>query len=316
MLRVGLLCAAALALALHAHLLLAGRIAPQLRALGARIVLPSARACAPRGLTPHVLVYNRLEKTGSSTLYKVIDTLAVRNNFTHVRMAEFYNASAARSAIAAALLLPHRALISEHFAFPEFEEALPEGAPRRVAYMQVVREPVARCVSWYHWSRYSWANPWTAANLEAFGNATLDECAASATSARCLNCPPLHQAQAFCGANDGACFDGALGSQAVLQRALRHIDAHYPVVGLTERLEASLALLEATFPDFFAGALGVLRHPDFKSARVFKGRAAGYPQPSNATLGFLSQRLRGEEWLYANLAARLAGQLACHAAAP
>jgi len=314
MLRVSLLCAAALALALHAHLLLAGRAAPQLRLLRARA------PCAPRGLSPHVLVYNRLEKTGSSTLYKVIDALAARNNFTHVRVADLHNASAARAAIAAALLQPQRALVSEHFAFPELEEGaeegllLPEGALRRVAYMQVVREPAARCVSWYHWSRYSWVNPWTAANLAAHGNATLDACAASADQQRCLNCPPLHQAQAFCGANGGACFDGSLGSRAVLQRAARIIDAHYPVVGLTERLEDSLALLEAAFPGFFAGALGVLRHPGFRSARVFKGRAAGYPQPSNATLALLSQRLRGEEQLYASLAARLAGQLACLAA--
>ena len=305
MLRVLLLCVSALVFALQGHLLLQGRPLPAL--LPARLFSTPALhpGCAPLGLAPHVLVYNRLEKTGSSTLLSVIDALAARNNFSHVRLPQLYNASAARGAIGAALLRPQRTLLSEHFAFPELEDD-------RVAYVQVVRDPVARCVSWYHWSRYSHDNPWTASNRRAFGTAALDECVAGPPAAPpgCLNCPPLHQAQAFCGANGGPCFDGSLGSPEVLRRAARTVEASYPVVGLTERLEASLALLEGAFPQFFAGALAVLRRPGFASARVFRG-TAGYPRPSNGTKALLAQHLRGEQQLYAQLEARLAAQLAC-----
>ena len=312
--RICLLCTAALILVIHSHFLLE-RAAPALLAPFALLRPPSTASgsgCAPRGLRPHVLVYNRLEKTGSSTLYSLIDALAVRNNFTHVRLQDFYNATAANAAIGAALLQPQRSLVSEHFAFPEHLE---EGLKGRVSYMQVVRAPVERCVSWYHWSRYSWPNPWTQRNLALYGNATLDECmapaAAGGSTPACLNCPPLHQAQAFCGANGGQCHDGTMGSTLVLQQAARHIEAHYPIVGLTEQLEATLALLEVTFPQFFEGALAAFKHPDFRSQRVFKGRAARYPHPSNATRRLLSQHLRGEEQLYAQLAARLAAQKAC-----
>lgn len=294
----------------------------------------SSSGCAPLNLLPHVLVYNRLEKTGSSTLYSIIDALAVRNNFTHVRLPEFYNASAARAAIGVALRQSQRSLVSEHFSFPEYTSSSSQGDLGRVSYMQVVRAPVDRCVSWYHWSRYSWDNPWTAGNRAAFGNASLDECLEEGLPPphpppTCLNCPPLHQAQSFCGANGGPCFsdhspaaatDAAvtattLSSQEVIGRALRHIEAHYPVVGLTERLEDTLALLEGTFPQFFAGALQVLRHPDFKSARVFKGKAVGYPKPSNATRRLLGEYLWGEEQLYSHLAKRLEQQHACRGAA-
>lgn len=310
--RVTLFLCAALIFIIHSHFILE-RAAPLLAPFA--LLRPrgsaSGNGCAPRGLHPHVLVYNRLEKTGSSTLYRLIDALAVRNNFTHVRLRDYYNATAAHAAIGAALLRPERSLVSEHFAFPEYRE---EGLRGRVSYMQVVRAPIERCVSWYHWSRYSWPNPWTQRNLALYGNATLDECmapAAGGSTPACLNCPPLHQAQAFCGANGGGCHDGSMGSLQVLQRAARHIAAHYPVVGLTERLETTLALLEATFPQFFEGALAAFKHPGFRSERVFKGRAAGYPHPSNATRMLLSHHLRGEEQLYAQLEARLAAQEAC-----
>jgi len=261
-------------------------------------------ACAP-AIHPHVLVYNRLEKTGSSTLNRVISALAKVNAFEHLQLLTLYNASFARAAIAAALLRPQRTLISEHFSFPE-------GAAddARVAFMQVVRAPVSRCTSWYYWSRYSWDNPWTAANRQRFGNATLDACMVSSRPA-CLNCPPLHQVQSFCGANGGPCFDGSLGAGDVAARAWGNREAHYPVVGLTEAFEDTLEVLEAAFPDFFHGARSVLRQPAFENERVSRGRLKQYVLPSNATRSALARHLGAEEHFYARIKARFTEQLAC-----
>ena len=269
--------------------------------------LPSS-ACLP-ALHPRVLVYNRLEKTASSTLYSIINALAGANNFSHVRLPgnSFHDAGAARAALQAALESGRLTLLSEHFAFPEAPE---DG---RVAYMQLLRQPVERCISWYYWSRYSWENPWTAGNLAAYGNGTLDECLAQPGWAQgCLNCPPLHQVQSFCGADGGPCFQGSsLSPEQVLGRAWANLQQHYPVVGLTEQLEGSLSLLEAAFPDFFAGATRLYRQPGFSRARVLQGRAAQYVLPSAASRALLQGHLEGEGQLYERVRARWGEQVEC-----
>ena len=195
-----LLAAALLASLLNAALLPARRASHRQRTAEASALRLTAAASRREDLTssctisprrPHVLVYNRLEKTGSTTLHLVIDALAARNGFTHVRLParDFYNGSAARAAIRAALRRPQRSLVSEHFAFPGALGAAADDA--RVSYMQVLRAPTARCVSWYYWSRFSWDNPWTAGNRRRFGNATLDACLASAGGGG--GAPPLPQ---------------------------------------------------------------------------------------------------------------------------
>jgi hypothetical protein len=89
------------------------------------------------------------------------------------------------------------------------------------------------------------------------GNATLDECLAQPEHLwpSCLQCPPMAQALAFCGRENGTCSD--MAAEQVLERAWSNVRAHYSV-GITEDLSGTAALLEARFPTFFAGMTAAL----------------------------------------------------------
>ena len=59
---------------------------------------------------------------------------------------------------------------------------------------------------------------------------------------------------AFCG-HDLAC--AAFNSEEVLQRAKANVDKFYPVVGVLENLNQSLAVMEHKLPHVFKGATKV-----------------------------------------------------------
>jgi hypothetical protein len=77
----------------------------------------SLHRCAPRH--PQILVYNRIPKAGSSTVIAVLQQLAKANRFDLQMPTPYYNASAARAPILAALASGRRTLVCNHFNFPE-----------------------------------------------------------------------------------------------------------------------------------------------------------------------------------------------------
>jgi hypothetical protein len=249
--------------------------------------------CAPR--RPHVLVYNRIPKAGSSTMIALIQRMAERNDFDFVLPVPYYNHTAARGAIFAALASGRRTLVCNHFNFPQLLYA------DRVAYMNIVRKPVERCTSVYYYTRYGdRARALKADVLARYGNQSLDECMArpAAQLAACFNCPPAEQALAFCGREDGDCGDVAHG--VVLHRAWANVQAHF-FVGVTEHLAATVDALAAIFPDFFAGAPSVLSAlPEQKVTHT----RAEYRQPSAASQAAMAAWAGPDEELYARAAAQ------------
>merc|ERR1711894_144285 len=59
---------------------------------------------------------------------------------------------------------------------------------------------------------------------------------------------------AFCGHEDWC---SEFNSKRVLQRAKLNIEKHYPVVGVLEEINMTLAVLENRYPTFFDGAIKI-----------------------------------------------------------
>lgn len=216
---------------------------------------------------PQVLVYNRINKAGSSTMIALIQLLRKKNNFTVIRPTGFYNPNAARDCISKALLQGNaRSLVVEHFNYPSYH------VDQRVAYINVVRQPFDRAVSNYCYARYG---PRSVASMEEyirrFGNKTFDECVATPVVERhCFSDSSGSYSDVFCGPEDGGCVNLSLDEQMSL--ALENMKEHY-VVGLTEQFAATTELLAARFPSFFKGAPEL--YATMKSVRVTQNRSAG-----------------------------------------
>lgn len=156
-------------------------------------------------LEARVVVYNRVPKSGSSSLKHILRQLAQLQGFRLVNvrslaLSAYYdltpvppeevlvcNTSQLVAHIKLALDAPRRTLFFGHFQWPGVVDP-------RLVYINVVREPTASCTSWYYFSRYAHlvggvngSNLQLAGNSRrlpeltqrAFGNVTIDECLAS-----------------------------------------------------------------------------------------------------------------------------------------
>ena len=283
-------------------------------------------SCTPA--FPHVLVYTRVPKTGSSSLRSVIDELARSNNFT-VSPGSFRSVEELRAAIDAALASPTRTVIVWHAPFAGDAPALRDG---RVAYFSMLRDPVAQCVSSYYYHR------WLAAQVLSQGqqpdyfrplidtiNVTLDAClaplldstaGASAGALQpapwplCLTCGP--QAAYFCESPELRAPNGpALGpvpgaAGDVLRTAMRTTEAHYRVVGLVESLADTVDVLERVYPRFFAGGGTVFRSfsADRSHSNSHKSPGRLWSPASPETLAELAPLLAHDTVFYARTRAR------------
>merc|ERR1712213_135400 len=69
----------------------------------------------------------------------------------------------------------------------------------------------------------------------------------------------------FCG-HDEVCFK--FNNMIAMRRAMSNVEKFYPVVGVTEKMNLTLAVLEKTMPEYFEGATEAY----YKSNYVISGR--------------------------------------------
>lgn len=103
-------------------------------------------SCRPR--YPKIIVYNRVPKAGSTTLIAILKELAKENNFDFVMPEPYHDHELVKQAILDALISGKKTVICNHFNYPEFLYA------KNIAYINILREPVDRCVSSYYYARY------------------------------------------------------------------------------------------------------------------------------------------------------------------
>ena len=161
-------------------------------------------------------------------------------------------------------------------------------------YINFVRNPVERIISWFYYIRA----PWYHLDLDEYNNTvqvshfksvrqlkqTMEDCFESGHHSDCVlrshmsvhNDPgmPEYSSQItfFCG-NDPEC-DVFNGSGA-FKRAVENVEKYFPVVGVLEELDSSLRVLEAFLPRYFSGASEILaKEPSekHKNKNIYKQR--------------------------------------------
>ena len=262
--------------------------------------------CSQPGLNktprdPLVLLYNRVPKAGSSSMTSLINKLSSKHNFKMLGWFDLpsHDFDAVQAAVQDALAKGEKTVIAQHFHFPEIVH-------EDVAYINVLREPVARCTNQYYYLRYGDRREEDRKKvLDKYGDLTIDECIDSGNQATCFNCDGWKQSLFFCGQDGGEC--GDFSPNEVLVRAKEVVDSHY-VVGVIEDFEGTVAVMEKLFPTFFEGGLELLKK--VKPQRVTQG-SSSYVPPSNSSISAIKSLLKQDEELYAYVKKNLDAYKAC-----
>ncbi|XP_050730349.1 heparan sulfate 2-O-sulfotransferase pipe-like isoform X1 [Eriocheir sinensis] len=223
--------------------------------------------------TPHVLFFNRVPKCGSEMLVLLLQWLQARNGFRHVRL---------KNSVRRYLTRDEQAALVE-----EVGERLQESPEPRVSfdrhvyftnfsnhgfkmplYLNLVRDPVEKVASRFYYARvtprpgaatppgYTRPAPPRYTSLEECLQHHDPECTFLPGHMYDLTIPY------FCGHKE---FCRELNNEAALREAKRQVEAWFPVVGILEEVNVTLAVLQHRLPHYFAGVLD-LYHNDLLAA--------------------------------------------------
>ena len=242
---------------------------------------------------PLVVVYNRYPKSGSTTMRALIEGLGKVHGFA-VADLKPVGAWMQEHALSPGVELKRRLpFLPPVMASPEevIQRLLAHGAPAmvighfpypanvtdaRVAFINLVREPVEHCVSNYYYSiKLGRLN--TTNSLEDCVAATGAAAVAAASPSLCtcswFGSIPYLSGDAWLGTDDSwlgnkrFSLDRARRAE-LLARAKENVDERYAVVGILPEIAAFVARLEALLPQFFGGAGALMAEQKRMNARV------------------------------------------------
>lgn len=203
-----------------------------------------------------VVLYNRVPKTGSTSLMNIAYELYKHNNFRVVGLKVVQYKHTLTTADQASLVanmsqqqLP--ALFHGHFAYFNPGRL---GSSLSPVYINLVRAPLDRLVSHYYFLRYGDDVLVNKVRAKEGDTTTFDACVAAGGP----DCDPRKlwlQVPFFCGSAP-QCWDP--GSEWALATAKRNLASQYLVVGVTEEMDSFVQVLEQLLPDFFSGAVDFL----------------------------------------------------------
>lgn len=248
--------------------------------------------CSPP--EPLIILFNHVPKAAGITLEWIMKELAPVNNFTlhpwpavEDRLKHDY----LRGVLLDAIKRRERLVITSHFLFPDDFADHPD-----IAFLNTVREPAERCVSFYYFVRYGDLMPedWRQKNLKMFGDMSLEDCLDGRMPVPpppldCAMCQPS-QAKYFCGREMGPCQKMSDDEQA--ENALHNIENHYGAVGISEQMDRTVELFEVMYPSFFRGARSTMLRIGPANVNQHK------PYTSPETLAKYRKRLTADVRLY------------------
>ncbi|XP_066992241.1 heparan sulfate 2-O-sulfotransferase pipe [Anabrus simplex] len=215
-----------------------------------------------------IVFFNRVPKVGSQTFMELLRRLAVRNQFgfhrDHIQRVETIRLAPPDQLNLAAHVnsFVPPAVYVKHVCFTNFSAF---GLPEPI-YVNIVRDPVERVISWYYYVRAPWyyverkqAFPdiplpdphWLKKDFETCVLRGDRECRYLEGETREGIGDHRRQSLFFCGHSD-ACTP--FNTEGALQRAKTAVERHYAVVGVLEDLNTTLTVFEHYVPRFFAGA--------------------------------------------------------------
>ncbi|XP_023345285.1 heparin sulfate O-sulfotransferase-like isoform X2 [Eurytemora carolleeae] len=209
---------------------------------------------------PPVLMYNRIPKTGSTSLMNIAYEIRSQNRYRIVQVRltsagsknilSFNDQLEISRNISAWSSLP--LLFHGHFAY--FEPST-LGVDVHPVFINLIRKPLERLVSYYYFLRYGDDILEDKVRSKQGDTTTFDEC----VERNQPDCDPKKlwmQIPFFCGSSPH-CWEP--GSSWALEQAKQNLINKYLVVGVTEDLESFVTVLELLLPQYFAGGVQYLR---------------------------------------------------------
>ncbi|XP_019769709.2 heparan sulfate 2-O-sulfotransferase pipe [Dendroctonus ponderosae] len=218
-----------------------------------------------------VVFFNRVPKVGSQTLMELLRRLSIRNDFgfhqDRVQRVETIRLAPEDQAALSALVSSYEepSVYIKHVCFTNVSSF---GLPEPI-YINLVRDPVERVISWYYYVRAPWyyverkiAFPdlplpdpkWLKKDFEQCVLSGDRECKYLKGEVREGIGDHRRQSMFFCG-HHVDCLP--FNTDGALERAKRAVEENYAVVGVLEEMNTTLAVLEHYVPRFFEGASDV-----------------------------------------------------------
>ncbi|XP_001656685.2 heparin sulfate O-sulfotransferase [Aedes aegypti] len=241
-----------------------------------------------------VVIYNRVPKTGSTSFVNLTYDLCRKNAFhvLHINITANMHVMSlpnqirfVRNVTAWDAMKP--AFYHGHLAYLNFAKL---GVPAaRPLYINLIRKPLDRLVSYYYFLRYGDDYRPHLVRHRAGDTMTFDEC----VSRQKPDCDPTNmwlQIPFFCG-HAAECWKP--GSTWALEQAKRNLVNEYFLVGVTEEMDEFIELLEVALPRFFKGATDHFR----KSSKSHLRRTKSKVEPQSETI---SQIQKSSIWQMEN----------------
>jgi len=202
-----------------------------------------------RSTGSNVLVYNRVPKCASETMLSIIRKMSVRNRFRY-RNSRIYWKQVLTPKEEIALEAELRRNPSASMLFDRhfyIFDLVKRDQAANFEWVNMVREPVSRLVSQFHYLRSArrWSKKARKPPPEWFSK-SLDRCVEE-KDPECLVGSGAQDLQLtyFCGSNI-ECGDPT--SRRALQLAMFNLEKRFAVVGVMEEFDTSIALMEALLP--------------------------------------------------------------------
>ncbi|XP_013881378.1 heparan sulfate 2-O-sulfotransferase 1 [Austrofundulus limnaeus] len=201
-----------------------------------------------------VIVYNRVPKTASTSFTNIAYDLCGKNRYhvLHINTTKNNPVMSIQDQVRFVKNVTEwremkPAFYHGHVSFLDFTKF---GVKRKPIYINVIRDPIERLVSYYYFLRFGDDYRPGLRRRKQGDKKTFDECVAAGGS----DCAPEKlwlQIPFFCG-HYSECWN--VGSQWALDQAKYNLVNEYMLVGVTEELEDFVMMLEAALPRFFRGA--------------------------------------------------------------
>lgn len=232
-----------------------------------------------------IILYNRVPKSASTTFMGIVYELSASNNFNvmHLNVSKNVHVMSLADQYRFVSNITgwherHPAVVHGHFAFINFGRF---GGGARQLYVNIIRKPLDRLVSYYYFLRNGDNFRPNLVRKKHADRRTFDECV-QAGSPDCRAEALWLQIPFFCG-QDADCWRP--GNRWALEQAKRNVLEHYFLVGVTEALPDFLQLLEASLPRIFRGSLQLYN----KSDRSHLRKTFNKTMPSAKTVAKMQQ---------------------------
>ncbi|KAF3835722.1 hypothetical protein F7725_028280 [Dissostichus mawsoni] len=207
-----------------------------------------------------VIIYNRVPKTASTSFTNIAYDLCGKNRFHVLHINTTKNNPVmsiqdqvrfVRNVTSWREMKP--GFYHGHVAYLDFSKY---GVQAKPMYINVVRDPIERLVSYYYFLRFGDNYRPGLRRRKQGDKKTFDECVSSGGRTvllRSCGCRSLSSADTIQSAGEDA------GSRWALEQAKYNLVNEYLLVGVTEELEDFIMILEAVLPRFFKGATELYR---------------------------------------------------------